>query len=106
MPLQRHLAPDALEQALRADVRAGLTGPVPPHLRDAHYPGAARLGSGKGYHYPHDFPGGVAAQQYAPDVLAGRTYYEPTEREPRAAARSAEMRRVLRPETANEDPAG
>ncbi len=79
-----------------ADVRAGLTGPVPPHLRDAHYPGAARLGAGKGYRYPHDFPGGVAAQQYAPDVIAGRIYYEPTDREPDAADRAEAIERVLR----------
>jgi putative ATPase len=79
-----------------ADVRAGLTGPVPPHLRDAHYPGAAKLGSGKGYRYPHDFPGGIVAQQYAPDAISGRTYYEPTEREPRAGERAAAYRRVLR----------
>ena len=78
-----------------ADVRAGLTGPVPAHLRDAHYPGAAKLGAGKGYRYPHDFPGGVVAQQYAPDVIAGRTYYEPTEREPIAAERSHELRDAL-----------
>ncbi len=79
-----------------ADVRAGKTGPVPPHLRDAHYPGAAKLGSGQGYRYPHDFPGGVVRQQYAPDPVDGAVYYEPTEREPKAAARAAEMRRVLR----------
>jgi putative ATPase len=83
-----------------ADVRAGLTGPVPAHLRDAHYAGAAKLGSGQGYRYPHDYPGGIAAQQYAPDVIAGRTYYEPTEREPRAAERAGVMRRVLRPDAA------
>ncbi|MDQ1626232.1 MAG: putative ATPase [Actinomycetota bacterium] len=60
------------------DVRRGLAGPVPPHLRDAHYPGAVKIGSGKGYAYPHDEPGGVAAQQYAPDAVLGRTYYRPT----------------------------
>ncbi len=89
----------AYEQAA-ADVRAGLTGPVPAHLRDAHYPGAAKLGSGQGYRYPHDFPGGVVAQQYAPDVLADRTYYVPTEREPMAAERSRALRNVLREEPA------
>ena len=51
--------------AAQADVRAGLAGPVPSHLRDAHYPGAARLGHGHDYEYPHDFPEGVVAQQYA-----------------------------------------
>ena len=79
-----------------ADVRAGLTGPVPAHLRDAHYPGAARLGAGKGYLYPHDFPGGVVEQQYAPDQLAGRTYYVPTEREPVAAERWETLLSALR----------
>jgi putative ATPase len=67
----------AVDSAL-ADVRAGLAGPVPPHLRDAHYGGAAKIGSGKGYVYPHDRPGGVAEQQYPPDVVLGRTYYRPT----------------------------
>jgi putative ATPase len=79
-----------------ADVRAGLTGPVPMHLRDAHYPGAAKLGSGKGYRYPHDFPGGTVEQQYAPDVVQGHTYYEASEREPRAGERWAMLRRILR----------
>jgi putative ATPase len=79
----------------QADVRAGRTGQVPPHLRDAHYPGAKKLQHGRGYRYPHDFPGGVVAQQYAPDSVAGRVYYEPTEREPVAARRAAYLREVL-----------
>ena len=58
----------AIDAAL-ADVRAGLVGPVPPHLRDAHYPGARALGHGRGYVYPHDVPGAVVAQQYAPDAV-------------------------------------
>ena len=61
-----------------ADVKAGGIGRVPPHLRDAHYPGAARLGHGAQYVYPHDVPGGVAAQQYLPDELTERTYYRPS----------------------------
>jgi putative ATPase len=64
--------------AALADVRAGKAGPVPPHLRDGHYKGAAKLGHAQGYVYPHDVPGAVAAQQYLPDELAGRRYYEPT----------------------------
>lgn len=60
------------------DVRRGKVGTVPPWLRDAHYQGAASLGHGKGYLYPHDVPGGVAAQQYLPDALAGAEYYHPT----------------------------
>ena len=63
-----------------ADVRAGRGGPVPVHLRDAHYAGAGRLGHGRGYVYAHDEPHGVAAQQYLPDDLAGAVYYRPTDR--------------------------
>ena len=64
--------------AAQADVRAGRIGTVPAHLRDAHYPGARPLGHGVGYRYPHDEPAGVSAQQYLPDPLVARTYYEPT----------------------------
>jgi putative ATPase len=64
--------------AASEDVRRGLAGPVPMHLRDSHYSGAKRLDHGKGYEYPHDLPGGIAAQQYAPDQVAGREYYRPT----------------------------
>ncbi|TNM64485.1 replication-associated recombination protein A [Streptomyces sp. NP160] len=63
-----------------ADVRAGRGGPVPAHLRDAHYAGAQRIGHGKGYVYAHDAPHAVASQQYAPDDLADREYYRPTDR--------------------------
>lgn len=52
---------------------------VPTHLRDAHYKGAARLGHGKGYRYPHSFPGHWTAQQYLPDKLVGREFYQPGE---------------------------
>jgi putative ATPase len=64
--------------AALADVRKGLAGPVPAHLRDSHYKGATKLGHGQGYVYPHDLPEGIAAQQYAPDELKDREYYEPT----------------------------
>ncbi|WP_424892470.1 replication-associated recombination protein A [Streptomyces sp. XH2] len=67
----------AIDAAL-ADVRAGLAGPVPPHLRDGHYKGAEKLGHAQGYLYPHDLPGGIAAQQYAPDAVRGKQYYSPT----------------------------
>jgi putative ATPase len=62
----------------REDVRQGRGGEVPAHLRDAHYKGAARLGHGRGYQYPHDDPRGWLPQQYAPDDLVGRRYYEPS----------------------------
>ncbi len=64
--------------AALADVRRGAIGTVPPHLRDGHYPGAARLGHGLDYAYPHDFPGGIVAQEYAPESLRGHQYYRPT----------------------------
>jgi putative ATPase len=64
--------------AALADVREGRTGPVPPHLRDGHYKGAAKLGHAQGYVYPHDVPGAIAAQRYLPGELADRRYYEPT----------------------------
>ncbi len=67
----------ALDKAI-ADVRAGRIGRIPKHLRDAHYPGARRLGHGQGYQYAHDAPHGVAEQQYLPDELVGTEYYAPT----------------------------
>ncbi|MGI8695337.1 MAG: replication-associated recombination protein A, partial [Mycobacteriales bacterium] len=67
----------AIDAAL-ADVRAGLAGPVPAHLRDAHYVGAKRLEHGRGYRYAHDSEAGVVPQQYAPDPVVGRDYYRPT----------------------------
>ncbi|GLJ78942.1 replication-associated recombination protein A [Microbacterium imperiale] len=80
-----------------ADVRAGGFGRVPKHLRDAHYPGAKRLGHGKGYVYPHDLDVGVATQQYLPDELRGRRYYEPTNRgvERDIGARVEKLRKIL-----------
>jgi putative ATPase len=87
----------AIDAAL-ADVRAGRIGRVPVHLRDAHYPGAKRLGHGKGYRYAHDGEHGVVEQQYPPDELVGRDYYLPTgngfERE--TAARVERLRRRTR----------
>jgi putative ATPase len=86
----------ALDRAIE-DVRAGKIGRVPPHLRDAHYPGAARLGHGKGYVYSHDAEFGVAAQQYLPDPLVGTEYYRPTvngnERD--VAARLERLRAII-----------
>lgn len=86
----------AIDKAI-GDVRAGKIGRVPTHLRDAHYPGAKRLGHGKGYRYPHDDAIGVVQQQYAPDELRGIRYYEPTERgyERDVAARLEKLRRII-----------
>jgi len=83
----------AVDEAME-DVRRGLAGPVPPHLRDSHYSGAARLAHGRGYVYPHDEPGGVVSQQYAPDSVLGRTYYRPTQHG--AESRLAELWERLR----------
>jgi putative ATPase len=61
----------------RQDVREGRILPVPVHLRDRHYAGAKRLGSGEGYQYSHDAPGGVAAQDY---LGIEKEYYRPVMR--------------------------
>lgn len=66
----------AIDQAL-SDVKHKPLGGVPLHLRDSHYQGAAKLGHGKGYLYPHHFPGNYVKQQYLPDNLKGVTYYKP-----------------------------
>ena len=58
------------------DIEEGILLPVPDHLKDAHYKGAARLGRGKDYRYPHDYPGHFVAQDYLPQK---REYYRPTE---------------------------
>ena len=68
----------AVDAAL-ADAAKGGFGPVPLHLRDTHYAGSDRLGSGKGYLYPHDFPEHWVRQEYMPPEVRGRTYYHPTE---------------------------
>jgi putative ATPase len=62
------------------EVRRFPAAGVPAHLRDAHYRGAAKLGHGKGYRYPHDHPGAWVEQQYLPDEVRARRYYEPTDR--------------------------
>ncbi len=65
----------ALEAAMD-DVQSGKVLEVPDAIRDAHYPGAARLGRGKGYVYPHDRPDEASSQRYLPE---DRRYYHPTE---------------------------
>ena len=67
----------AIDRAL-ADVRAGNIGQVPAHLRDAHYAGAQKLGHGTDYKYAHDYPHSVAAQEYLPEELRGKRYYQPS----------------------------
>ncbi len=90
--------------AALADVRRGLAGPVPAHLRDAHYGGAKKLEHGVGYRYAHDYPHGVVAQQYAPDAVHGRDYYTPTDHggERPMAERVQRLRAVLRGQEAQQ----
>ncbi len=87
----------AIEAAI-ADVRAGKIGRVPVHLRDAHYPGAKKLGHGKGYRYPHNAELGVLEQDYAPEELRASVYYEPTDHgnERDVGARLEKLRRIIR----------
>lgn len=66
----------AIDEAL-ADVEAGRTGPVPLHLRNAPTRLMKEWGNHQGYQYAHDAPGSVAPQQYMPDDLVGRRYYQP-----------------------------
>ena len=61
--------------AAAEDIRSGRTGEIPSDLRDAHYSGAGKMGRGKGYQYPHSFPNGWVRQQYLPDVVKERRYY-------------------------------
>jgi putative ATPase len=84
--------------AASADVQAGKIGTVPAHLRDAHYPGAKKLGHGTKYVYSHDEPYGIATQQYLPEVLADARYYEPTNLGAEATVRERweRVRRIIR----------
>ena len=84
--------------AAQADVRRGLIGQVPAHLRDSHYQGAAALGHGEAYKYPHDFEHGLVRQEYAPEEVRDRRYYEPTRHGAEAAFadRWAKIRDFLR----------
>jgi len=60
------------------DARSSGAGEVPMHLRDAHYRGAAQLGHGTGYDYPHDHPEGWVDQRHRPDEVEGNVYYDPS----------------------------
>nr|WP_239062135.1 replication-associated recombination protein A [Streptomyces sp. SID13031] len=87
----------AIDAAI-ADVKAGKIGPVPSHLRDAHYAGAKKIGHGSSYQYSHNDPRGVVGQQYAPDVVDKVDYYQPTRRGGEAAYAEAltKIREILR----------
>ncbi len=68
---------EAIFQAMEA-VRETGSLPIPAHLQDAHYKGAAKLGRGTGYKYAHDYPNHYVRQQYLPYELDGREFYKPT----------------------------
>ncbi len=84
--------------AARAHVREHGAKLPPDYLRDAHYPGAGKLGRGQGYVYSHDEPGGVADQPLLPPDLQGESFYEPTDRgfEAELAERLERLRRLRR----------
>lgn len=66
----------AIDAAI-ADIENGFSGEVPDHLKDAHYQGAKHLGRGIDYKYPHDYESGWVRQQYLPNSLVGKKYYQP-----------------------------
>jgi putative ATPase len=69
---------EAVYKAMRV-VKETKTPPVPPHLQDAHYKSAEKLGHGTGYKYAHDYPNHYVKQQYLPDGLTDEVFYEPTD---------------------------
>ncbi len=66
----------AVDEALE-EVRTSGSLPIPTHLQDAHYKGAAKLGHGVGYQYSHDFPNHYCNQQYLPYELDGKEFFRP-----------------------------
>ncbi|EHF3619572.1 replication-associated recombination protein A [Listeria innocua] len=66
----------AIDAAL-ADIRQGNSGEVPDHLRDGHYSGAKKLGRAIDYKYPHNYDNAWVDQQYLPDRLKNKLYYDP-----------------------------
>lgn len=76
----------AVDAAL-SDLRKGRSGDIPADLKDAHYGGAAKLGRGMEYHYAHDYPGHYIRQQYLPDALKDRKYYQYGDNKTEQAAR-------------------
>ncbi|MDK7084601.1 replication-associated recombination protein A [Gardnerella leopoldii] len=87
---------NAINQALQ-DVDAGNIGQVPLHLRNAPTALMKSWGNHDGYKYAHDYPGAVASQQYMPDELVGREYYQPSNRgyEHEISQRLSQIRAIL-----------
>ena len=71
-------AVNAIDAAMKA-VKTQTLMPVPPHLQDRHYSGAAALGRGLDYKYAHDYPNHYVKQQYLPDGMEGAVFYEPSD---------------------------
>jgi putative ATPase len=63
----------------KAEADAASADPVPLHLRDTSYQGARKLGHGKGYKYPHDYPGHFVEQEHRPERFEEKRYYEPSD---------------------------
>lgn len=84
-----------------AAVRERPSSGVPAHLRDAHYQGAARLGHGTAYEYPHDDPRGWVPQEHRPPEVADQVYYEPS---PHGREREIAQRMAERRSTETEEP--
>jgi putative ATPase len=84
----------AVDSAL-ADVNAGKSGDIPAHLKDAHYKGAAKLGHGVNYQFPHNFPNDWVKQQYLPNNLANATYYHPKDNGRYEAALGEQYARLM-----------
>jgi len=66
----------AIDEAMH-DIASGDAGEVPPHLKDAHYNGAKKLGHGLTYQYPHNFKNNYVKQDYLPETLRNKQYYKP-----------------------------
>ena len=78
-----------------ADAKSTYDEPVPIYLRDTAYHGASSLGHGKGYLYPHNFPGHWVAQEYMPPSVQGHVYYNPSDQGNEAKIKQNREQRAL-----------
>ncbi len=81
--------------AAMADVRSGNSGPIPSYLQDGHYAGAQKLGRAIGYKYPHAYKNGYVTQQYLPDEISDRVYYNFGQNKTEQAAKAYRDRLIL-----------
>ena len=84
----------AVDKAMEV-VKTQKTAPIPAHLQDAHYKSAAKLGHGAGYLYAHDYKNHYVRQQYLPDILKDKVYYQFGENRQEQAA-AAYREKILR----------